>query len=101
MPTTNPTQQAEFTAICLTQVALDDVAMAGMNYPSSRLYYQRLSALCALKGCDLADLTLREILSCRAAADLEYSDQFPVLFPGHQSRPTADVLANYPQGALA
>lgn len=101
MPTTTPTQQAEFTAICLTQAALNDVAMAGMNYPSSRLYYQRLSALCALKGCELADLTLREITSCRAAAALDYNDQFPILFPGHQSRETAEIIGHFPQGALA
>lgn len=101
MPTQPTPQSTDFAAICLVQNLLDHVAMEGMNAPAARLYYQRLYALCTLKGCELADLTLREITSCRAAADLEYNDQFPVLFPGHQARPTADVLANYPRGALA
>jgi len=95
-----PTQNPDRAAICATGDALDAVAFGECNGPYGRIYHARLQALCDLKGCELADLTLREITSCRAAADLEYNDQFPVLFPGHQARPTADVMANNPQGAL-
>lgn len=95
-----PTQTTDIAAICATAKALDAIGFGDSNMPYSRIYHARLQALCELKGCELADLTLREITSCRAAADLEYNDQFPVLFPGHQSRPTADVMADNPQGAL-
>lgn len=100
MPITTPEEQPLWRAIYIARDLLDNVAIGEMNGTSSSLYFLRLQALCELKGCELADLTLREITSCRTAADLEYNDQFPILFPGHQARPTAEVLANNPQGAL-
>jgi hypothetical protein len=80
--------------------AVDSVSFGECNAHFHKLYAERLHHLAGLKGCDITDLTLREIQSCHASASLQYNDAFPNIFPGHTSRSPAEILGHQPQGAL-
>lgn len=65
-----------------------------------RMVNERMQALADIKNCDMADLTLREVIGCVEAVELDYNELLPTLFDGHASRPTSDITRDQ-LGALA
>ena len=61
---------------------------------------QRMQALCDIKNCELADLTLREAIGCIEAAQLDFNEMAPLLFNRLAPRPVSEIIA-YQLGALA
>ncbi len=72
---------------------LAHLEISGCNGNYQRMADERVTALCAIKQCDPKDLTIREVLGCIEAAQLDYNELLPLLFdtqPRALSAITAD-----------
>jgi len=65
-----------------------------------RMVNERMQALCDIKNCELADLTLREAIGCIEAAQLDFNEMSPLFFNHHTPRPVSEIT-EYQLGALA
>jgi hypothetical protein len=65
-----------------------------------RMVNERMQALCDIKNCELADLTLREAIGCIEAAQLDFNELTPLFFNRTAPRPVSDIT-EYQLGALA
>ncbi|MES2181574.1 MAG: hypothetical protein V4493_05700 [Pseudomonadota bacterium] len=74
---------------------LEKLELSWRNGAYVQLFTDRISSLCELKSCTENDLTLREILSCVEATDFEYSEIFPILFPGVKGETMSEIVANH------
>ena len=59
-----------------------------------------MQALCDIKNCELADLTLREAIGCVEAAELDFNERTPLLFNKVAPRPVSEITQDH-LGALA
>lgn len=73
-------------------LAAMDLNECNGNFAS--MVVERISALCDIKNCELADLTFREVIGCFEAAQLDFNEQSPLLFNGHLPRPVLDIQAD-------
>lgn len=67
----------------------------GCNGNFERLVNQRMQALCDIKNCEMADLTLREAIGCFEASQLDYNEQSPRFFSGMPPRPISEVTQDH------
>jgi len=65
-----------------------------------RMVNERMQALCDIKNCELADLTLREAIGCVEAAQLDFNELSPLLFNRLAPRPVSEITQDH-LGALA
>lgn len=75
-------------------------SLSECNGNFERMANERMQALCDIKNCELADLTLREAIGCIEAAELDFNELSPLLFNRLAPRPVSEIT-EYQLGALA